>query len=90
VQFVGYSFVDDADLIQTARKGESSKEVVAALQHSVDTWEGGLQATGGEIVPETFWYLVDFEWVAGKWYYRAIKDTPYDVFVKDITGHRKI
>jgi hypothetical protein len=82
VYFVGYSFIDDTDLIQTAKKGESSLDVAAALQHSVETWEGGLRATGGAMVLEkTFWYLVDFEWIARKCQYKAVKDTPYEVFV---------
>jgi len=77
-------------LIQTAKKRESSIDVAKALHQSVETWEGGLSTTGGAIVPENFfWYLVDFEWTAGKWHYKNIKDTPYEVFVKDITGQRK-
>jgi hypothetical protein len=52
MEFVGDLFVDDTDLIQTAEKGESLTDVAAALQHSVETWEGRLRATGGAIVPE--------------------------------------
>lgn len=57
----------------------------------MEAWEGGLRATGGAIVLEkTFWYLVDFEWIARKWHYKAVKDTSYEVFVKDITGQHKL
>jgi hypothetical protein len=60
IHFVGYSVVDDTDLIQTARKGENSEAVAKTLQESINTWEGGYKATGGAIVPEnSFWYLID-------------------------------
>jgi hypothetical protein len=70
-RFVGYSFVDDADLIQTPRDDrEMHQEVIAGLQHSLNTWEGGLWETGGAIVPEkSFWYLADFKWSSGNWRY---------------------
>lgn len=41
VHFVGYSFVDDTDLIQTAREGKKSEAVAKTLQESINTWEGG-------------------------------------------------
>jgi hypothetical protein len=43
IRFVGYSFVDDTDLIQTPRNTlETCQEVISGLQHSLNTWEGGL------------------------------------------------
>jgi Reverse transcriptase (RNA-dependent DNA polymerase) len=90
VSFVGYSFVDDTDLIQTASTGLTHDNVVQMLQESIDTWEGGLKATCGAIVPEkTFWYLIDFVWNGGEWRYKLEKDCPGHVFCNDINGDRK-
>ncbi len=66
IQFAGYSFINDTDLIQTAKLGETYEDVASALQCFIDTWEGSLKATCWKIVQEkTFWYLIDFEWAAG-------------------------
>ncbi len=68
IKFSGYSFIDDTDLVIMKLSGGTNEEIVAALQESVDTWEGGLNATSGAIVPEkTFWFLIDFAWSAGQW-----------------------
>ncbi len=42
--FVGYSFVDDSDLVQS--DGNTAENATHKLQLSVDTWEGGLKVTG--------------------------------------------
>jgi hypothetical protein len=53
IRFVGYSFLDDTDLIQTAKQPDDTDVAVAQeMQRALDTWEGALQATGGAIVPE--------------------------------------
>jgi hypothetical protein len=63
--FVGYSFVDDNDVIQS--DGNSPKNTVRKLQLAVDTWEGGLKVTGGALGPDkSFWYLVSFKWIGGQ------------------------
>jgi hypothetical protein len=68
--FVGYSFVDDTDLIQSNPSVSSYREVLQSLQMSLDTWEGGLKATCSAIVPEkTFWHLIDFTLSPGSWKY---------------------
>jgi hypothetical protein len=91
IRFVGYSFVDDTDLIQTPRnESETCQDVIEGIQHSLNTWEGGLRATGGAIVPEkSFWYLVDFKWKNGNWYYRSREETEATLRVKDIQGNIK-
>jgi len=57
-----------------------SNEDAAVAQHmqkSVQTWEGLLTATSGALVPENgFWYLINFEWWAGKWYYKSSSQQP--------------
>lgn len=88
--FVGYSFVDDTDLIQSNPSVSSYIDFLHSLQMSLDTWEGGLKATCGAIVPEkTFWHLIDFTLPPGSWKYKLIKDCLGSLFVNDIYGHRK-
>jgi hypothetical protein len=57
------------------------------MQHSLDTWEGGLKAPGGAIVPEkTFWHLIDFKLSPGSWRYKSIQECPGYLYVQDIHG----
>jgi hypothetical protein len=59
LHFVGYSFVDDTDIIQSGQPGEYFQVLATRMQADMDTWEGGLRATGGELEPEKyFWYLI--------------------------------
>jgi hypothetical protein len=51
---------------------------------------GGLKATCGALVPEkTCWYLIDFKWTAGKWFYKSSADCPGSLFANDLYGNRK-
>jgi hypothetical protein len=92
IRFVGYAFMDDTDLIQTAHDGiNTGSDVAKELQRALDIWEGGLHATGGAIVPEkNHWYLVDFRWNGGEWKYLSVADSPASLWVKDIKGERKL
>jgi len=76
IQFIGYSFVDDPDLIQTSQTIHSmANETLLLMQVALDLWNQGLSATGGSLIPEkSFWYLIDFKWAAGRWKY-ATQDT---------------
>jgi hypothetical protein len=59
LSFVGYSFVDDSDNVQS--DGSTEEITITKLQESVDLWEGGLKMTGGALGPEkSYWYLVNF------------------------------
>jgi hypothetical protein len=43
IQFIGYSFVDDTDLIQTARNPHDQEaDVAAEMQRAINTWEGAI------------------------------------------------
>jgi hypothetical protein len=87
---VGYAFVDDTDVIESKLDMVDYNNAVSKLQITVDTWEGGLKATCGAIVPEkTYWYLIDFHWSSGTWRYKTIDKCPGTVFLKDIQGCRK-
>ncbi len=74
IRFVGYAFVDDTDLIQTAH----------------DHIKTGFEVTGGAIVPEkSHWYLIDFRWTGNEWRYISTAENPASLKVKDIQGNIK-
>jgi hypothetical protein len=88
--FVGYTFVDDTDLIWLFPL-ISPAEATAGLITALDTWEGGLKSMGGAIVPEkTSWYLASFKWTGGKWSYQSVDEAPASLYVNDIHGNRKL
>jgi hypothetical protein len=88
IDFVGYSFVDDSDIIHSTR--ESPSRTAEGLQQAVDTWEGGLKVTGGAFGPEkSYWYLVSFKWSGGRWIYAPVEDTPSTLYMNDINKVRK-
>ena len=91
LEFVGFAFVDDADLIETARSTlETVQDVAARMQESLTAWEGGLRATGGAIVPEkSHWYLIDFVWKDGFWRYASLEETNCGLKVRDCDGNSK-
>jgi hypothetical protein len=82
--FVGYSFVDDSDLVQS--DGDTVENTTGKLQLSVDTWEGGLKVTGGALGPDkSYWYLLSFKWSGGRWSYAPVLDTPATLYMNDIS-----
>jgi hypothetical protein len=86
LEFVGYAFVDDTDLVVSA-EGADRHGVVRDIQQALTAWEGGISATGGALVPEkSHWYLVDFQWQNGKATYKSIQECPADIRVKDTSG----
>jgi hypothetical protein len=89
-RFVGYAFVDDTDVIQSALK-DDPEAARLQLQEAIDTWEFSLKATCGAIVPEkTVWWLVSFQWSGSSWKYVGVLDSPGELFVNDITNTRKL
>jgi hypothetical protein len=91
LNYSGFAFVDDTDLVQMALYNQSSSDVCNKLQAAVDLWEASLAAISGAIVPEkTFWYLVDFHWARGFWRYKTIPETVRDLSVQDISLQRKV
>jgi hypothetical protein len=51
LHFVGYSIVDDTDIIQSGQPGGPFQVLDMRIQGAMDTWEGGLRATGGSLEP---------------------------------------
>jgi hypothetical protein len=91
LQFVGYAFVDDTDVIKSKPATAKGEKVWKSLQEAVDTWEGALfKAMCGTIVPEKiFWYLIGFGRIWGIGYYTLLEDSSANIYIKDLHGDRK-
>jgi hypothetical protein len=85
--FVCYAFVDDTDLVHSSTPDLEVCEMMDEMQDVVDTWEGGLRASGGALVPsKSYWYLIHFQFQNNKWRYSSISDTPGRLTIRDGTG----
>jgi hypothetical protein len=87
--FVGFSFVDDTDLIVKFETGtdKTFNDVAITMQHALTTWEGGLRATGGALEPsKTFWYGIDFRWTGADWRYKRASEIPFTLEAKNPSG----
>jgi hypothetical protein len=64
IDFVGFAFVDDTDLIHTPRATlQTTDQFLNDFEEAILTWEGLLRATGGAIVPaKSCWYFLDQKW----------------------------
>jgi hypothetical protein len=73
-----FAFVDDTDVIHS-RTNAFGKEIGKEMQSVMDTWKGGICATGGALEPsKSNWYLLDFKWIPKqlRWNYRMIDELP--------------
>jgi hypothetical protein len=46
LHFVGYSFIDDTDIIQSGQPWEPFQVLATHMQAAMDTWLEGLRSTG--------------------------------------------
>jgi hypothetical protein len=91
VKLMGFAFVDDSDIIQTAASlDETSIELNAKAQAAVDTFVEGMRATGGQVRPDKcWWYQIEFVWTqGGQWKYQQATDCPLDLHVRDGSHQR--
>jgi hypothetical protein len=89
VQFVGYAFVDDTDILQSSLNN-CPTTALQMLQQAIDTWEQSSKATYRAVVPKkTVWWLVSFIWEGNSWRYASLQDSSGDLLLNDITGTRK-
>ena len=65
ISFMGFAFVDEADLIAGAEDVNTpGATMIARFQAMMTCWNGGIRATGGLIAPEkTRWFLLSFFWM---------------------------
>ena len=84
LQFLGFLFVDDTDLVILGEPGENTAQVISRLQQMVTFWNGILRVSGGALKPEKcYWYFADFTWVNGK--ATLNQENPEDIFIVDDT-----
>ena len=89
--FVCYAFVDDTDLVHSSTSDLGYSQLVKEMQEVVDTWEGGLRASGGALVPaKSYWYLIHFTFHNNQWKYTSIKDTPGSLTIRDVSGTTRV
>jgi hypothetical protein len=76
---VGFSYVDDCDLIQS---GEDPLTIARSMQRVIQQWGDLMEVTGGALASDkTYWYLVEFVWKRGKW---VAVDSPLEFDLIDI------
>jgi hypothetical protein len=79
-RFVCYTFVDDTDTIHSVEDHHATPaRVIAEMQQAINTWEGGLRATGGALsIDKSYWYFIAMEWNYNKqkWSYKSMDDSP--------------
>ena len=78
IRLVGFAFVDDSDVIQTAATPDTSSwEIADQAQIGLNRFVGGVRATGGDPQPKKcWWYLIEFLWKDGLWSY--VEDAPQE------------
>jgi hypothetical protein len=91
--FVCYTFVDDSDVVHSSDGDNDSdtSDLVAEMQEVVDTWEGGLRASGGALVPtKSYWFLISFIFERNRWRYARLEECPGVISIRDIDGLSRV
>jgi hypothetical protein len=81
-----FTFVDDSDTIIAPLQEISTEELLVMGQKALDTWNGGLVATGGALsLDKTHWWLISFAWNHAKqrWQY---SNPPGTLFLRSDNG----
>jgi hypothetical protein len=61
------------------------------VQQVVDTWEGGLRASGGPLVPpKDYWFLIHFVFERNRWQYARLNEKPGNITIHDIPGMARV
>jgi hypothetical protein len=92
--FVCYTFVDDSDVVHSlanTNMPEDTRALVKEMQKVVDTWEGGIRASGGALVPsKSYWFLIHFIFEKNQWRYASIDETPGNITIRDTSGAERV
>ena len=85
ISFMGYLFVDNADIVQGyGDVNTSGKALIPNFQESMKRWNGGIRDSGGSIFPnKTKWFLIDFKYNGKDYEYRSIEDMPGNILIPD-------
>ena len=84
LHLVGFSYVDDCDLVATA---DTANETFLNMEGALKTWEELVAVTGGCLVPnKSSWYLVDYMWRKCNWHCIDPTDAVYCFKVTMIKG----
>jgi hypothetical protein len=77
-QFSSMLHVDDASLINHAlHPDEPVSQVILWTQSCTNTWQGVLQALGGDLhAMKCAWTLIDFIWIDSQWRYWSVGAMP--------------
>ena len=64
MHITGFGFVDNADLIQGAWRGQSIQDLLRYSQRMINLWEEVLRVTWGalDVKEKNEWTLISFEW----------------------------
>ena len=92
LHLVCFEFVDNADLVQSGTTNYTpALDVITAMQHALDNWDGLLQATGGALEKhKSYWYLLDYAWCQNHWKFKPVSATPGNISLhNDETGLRE-
>jgi hypothetical protein len=85
LRLAGYAYVDDTDIIAHDKNGQDN--AVMELQRSIDLWNGGVAATGGQLEPtKTYWYNMQIKWKDGNWSYGSKSELPVTLTMADAHG----
>jgi len=91
-RFACYTFVDDTDTIHSLTDPSAEyPEAVKGMQDALNTWEGGLRATGGALsAGKSYWYLLSMKWNQSRqrWQYQTIDATPSQLTILGTSAHR--
>ena len=64
---IGFTFVDDMDIINASKSVNTKGEELLTQQQQqqvVYTWEGSLNTTGGALQPDiSYWYMIDYKYL---------------------------
>ena len=90
VSIVCFAFVDDTDLINSARsRYTTGEQMIPEFQEALDRWAGALKATGGELAPaKSCFSLIDFTWNGSDWEYRSVEDMEANSTLNDKYGNQ--
>ena len=90
IDFVCYSFVDDANCLHSGPDNfTTGEDLVAQMPAVLALWESTLKATGGDIArgdDKSYWYLVDFVFKNDTWYYRKAAEVPGNLHLHNHDG----